>query len=138
MTDNNTTIDNFIKTFVPSDKRERSELELRSEKKRSRFTNRLNHKWDTVLDMRFVTKIPPGVNDYEFVKNELKIKDDEMCYVISNYDDVDGTTDEFRKAFDKVYGRGFASLVITVPGDKFYLETELVQGKQNRFVGKAK
>lgn len=136
--DNNTTLDNFIKTFVPKDKRERSGLELKNEKKRSKFTDRLNHKWDTVLDMRFVTKIPSGVNDFEFTKKELKIKDNELCYVISNHDDIDGQTGEFSKAFDKVYGRGFGSLVITASGDKFYLETELVQGKQNRFIGKVK
>lgn len=136
--DSNTTLNNFIKTFVPKDKRERSELELRNEKRRSKFTDRLNHKWDTVLDMRFVTKIPSGVNDYEFTKKELKIKDNDLCYVISNYDDIDGVTEEFSNAFDKVYGRGFGSLVITASGDKFYLETELVQGKQNRFFGKTK
>src|SRR5690606_12263803 len=104
---------------------------LKIKRKRSKFVDRLNHKWDTVLNMRFVTKIPSGVNDYEFTKNELKIKDNELCYVISNHDDIDGEIDEFSKAFDKVYGRGFGSLVITVSGDKFYLETELVQGKQN-------
>ena len=99
--DNNTTLDNFIKTFVSKDKRERSELELKNEKKRSKFADRLNHTWDTVLDMKFVTQIPSGVNDYEFIKKELKIKDNESCYVISNHDDIDGETDEFNKAFDK-------------------------------------
>ena len=136
--DNNTALDNFIRTFVPKDRRERSELELKNEKKRSKFTDRLNHKWNTVLDMRFVTKIPSGVNDYEFTKKELKIRDNELCYVISNYEDIDGKMDEFCKAFGKVYGRGFGSLVIAVSGDRFYLETELVQGKQNRFIGKVK
>jgi hypothetical protein len=136
--DSNTTIHNFIRTFVPRHKRERTELELRNEKKRSKFTNRLNHKWATVLDMRFVIKIPSDANDYEFTKRELKIKDNDLCYVISNYDDIDGITDEFSKVFDKVYGRGFASLVIGVAGDRFYLETELGQGKQNRFIGKVK
>jgi hypothetical protein len=32
--DSNTTIHNFIRTFVPGHKRERTELELRNEKKR--------------------------------------------------------------------------------------------------------
>jgi hypothetical protein len=136
--DNIATLDNFIRIFVLKDKRERSELELKNEKKRSKFTDRLNHKWDTVLDMRFLTKIPSGVDDYGFAKKELKIKHDELCYVISNHDHLDGKTDEFSKAFDKVYGRGFGSLIITVLADKFYLETELVQGKQNRFIGKVK
>jgi len=112
-------------------------LNLEKKKKRSKFTDRLNHKWETVLDIRLAKKIPSGVNDYEFIKRELKIKDNELCYVISNHADIDGVTDEFSKAFDKVYGRGFGSLIITELGDKFYLETELVQGKQNRFIGKA-
>src|SRR5688572_1570764 len=99
--DNNTTLDNFIKTFVSKDKRERSELELNNEKKRSKFADRLNHTWDTVLDMKFVTQIPSGVNDYEFIKKELKINDNESYYVIYNHDDIDGETDEFNKAFDK-------------------------------------
>ena len=135
---NNTALDNFIKTFVPKDKRERSELERKNEKKRSKFTDRLNHNWETALDMRFVTKIPSGVNDYEFTKKELEIKDNELCYVISNHREIDGERGELSKVFDNVYGRGFGSLVITVSGDKFYLETELVQGKQNRFIGKVK
>lgn len=131
-------LDPFIRNFIPKDKRERSELQLKDIKKRVKFTDRLNHKWDTVLDMRYFTKIPSGVNDYEFIKKELKIKDNELCYVISNHDDIDGQTAEFSQAFDKVYGRGFGSLVINASGDKLYLETELVQGKQNRFIGKMK
>ena len=136
--ESNTTLNNFIKNFVPKDKRERIEFELKNDKKRGRFTDKLNHKWDTLLDMRFVTKIPAGENDYEFAMKELKINDNDLCYVISNHDDIDGETAKFTEAFNKVYGRGFGSLVITMFGDKFYLETELVQGKQNRFIGKLK
>jgi hypothetical protein len=55
--DNYRTLDNFIKTFAPKDKRERSELGLRNGKKRSRFSDRLHHKRDTNLDMRFVERI---------------------------------------------------------------------------------
>jgi hypothetical protein len=136
--EDNSTLDNFIKNFVPKDKRERVAFELKNEKKRAKFTNKLNHKWDTILDMRFVTKIPSSENDYEFAQRELKIKDGDLCYLISDHFDIDGTTGEFSDAFDKVYGKGFGSLVITALGDKFYLETELVQGKQNRFIGKLK
>jgi hypothetical protein len=136
--ENNRPLDNFIKNFVLKEKRERIDFELKNDKKRTKFTDRLNHKWDTVLDMRFVTKIPSGVIDYEFAKKELKIKADELCYVVSNHDDIDGQIDEFEKVFDKVYGRGFGSLIINSSGDRFYLETEVVQGKQNRFIGKLK
>jgi hypothetical protein len=79
--------------------------------------------------MRYLIKIPSGANDYEFIKKELGIKGNELCYIISNHDDIDGQIDEFNKAFDEVYGRGFGSLILNIPGDKLYLETELTQGQ---------
>jgi hypothetical protein len=133
--DNKTIQDLFIKNFVPKDQRDRAEYLLNDSKKRGKFADRLNHQWDKVLDMRFISKIPAGTNDFEFTKKELKIKDNELCYVVSNYDDIDGQLIRFAEAFEKVYGRGFASLIISSTGDKLYLETELVQGKQNRFIG---
>ena len=76
------------------------------------------------------------VIDYDFVKKELEIRATELCYIISNHSDIDGQTFSFSKAFDKVYRRGFGSLIINSTSDKLYLETEVVQGKQNRFIGK--
>jgi len=104
--------------------------------KRINFTSQFNHEWEKLLDMRFISRIPTTANDFEFVKNELKIKDTDECYVISHYDDVDGKLIDFAHAFDKVYGRGFASILILNGGTKIYLETELAHGKQNRFIGK--
>jgi hypothetical protein len=134
----NVILDLFIKNFISKDKRERSDLQLKDSKKRGKFTDKLNHKWDTVLDMRYIFKIPSGVNDYEYVKKELKIKDDDKFYIISNHADIDGQMNDFNIAFDKVYGRGFGSIIINTSGDKLYLETEVEQGKQNRFIGKMK
>ena len=128
--------DLFIKNFVPKDQRERSEYLLNDPRKRVKFTDRLNHKWDTILDMRFISKIPAATNDLEFTKKELKISENELCYMISNHNDIDGKIMEFGEAFKNVYGRGFGSLIINSSADKLYLETELVQGKQNRFIGK--
>jgi hypothetical protein len=128
----------FIKNFILKDKRERCESQLKDSKKRVKFTDRLNHQWDTILDMRFLMKIPSGVIDYDFVKRELKFKDNELCYIISNHSDIDGEITDFRDAFDKVYGRSFGSLIINSTADKLYLETEVVQGKQNRFIGQKK
>jgi hypothetical protein len=134
--DNNVILEAFIKNFIPKDRRERSEYLLKDIMKRGKFTDRLNHQWDEILDMRFIFKIPSGINDYEFAKRELRIKDKELFYVISNYDDIDGKIISFDEAFDKVYGRGFGSLIINGSADRLYLETELVLGKQNRFVGR--
>jgi hypothetical protein len=134
--DSNSTLDLFIKNFISKDSRERSEFELKDSRKRVKFTGRLNHRWEEVLDMRFIKEIPATALDYDYVIKELKIKDNERCYVISNYDDVDGQEFEFNYAFDKVYGRGLASIIVSKAGDKLYLETEQVQGAPLRFIGK--
>jgi hypothetical protein len=57
------------------------------------------------------------------------IGDNERCYVISNYDDIDGSIIEFKEVFNQAYGHSFGSLIINSTADKLYLETELVQGK---------
>lgn len=56
MTDKETQIKTFVDNFIIKDKRERCFLELTNPKKRNKFVDRLNHKWDTVLDMRFKLK----------------------------------------------------------------------------------
>ena len=117
--DTNSTLEIFIKNFIPKDQRERSEFQLKDLKKRGKFTDRLNHQWDKVLDMKFFNKIPSGVIDYDFVKKELKFKDTELCYIISNHSDIDGQILSFDKAFYEVYGRGFGSLIINSSADKF-------------------
>jgi hypothetical protein len=134
----NKILDVFIRQFIVKDKRERIELQLKNFKNRAKFTNRLNHQWDTILDMRYLSKIPVEANEYEFTKSNLMVKDEQPCYVISNYDDLDAQITNFKKAFDSVYGRGLGSLILIASGDKLYLETEVAQGRQNRFVGSFK
>jgi hypothetical protein len=130
------TLRNFINNFIQKERRDRTLLQLTSPKKRFQFTHKLNHQWDAILDMRRLKQIPKGFEDYKFAVQELKISGKEPCIIISNHDDIDGQEKTFEQAFDAVYGKGFASVIITAAGDKMYLETELVQGRQNRFTGK--
>lgn len=74
MMDNKTTHDLFIKNFVLKDRRDRVQYLLNDSRKRGEFIQKLNHQWDDVLDMRFISKIPPGIDDFEFAKKELKIR----------------------------------------------------------------
>jgi hypothetical protein len=134
--ENSEIIDRFIKNFVLKNRRERADLELKNADRRNQFANRLNHSWDKVLDMRWISRIADRQDDYEFVKAELKVADNDRCYLISNYDDIDGSVMEFKAAFRASYGRGFATIIVTVSGDKLYLETEIDYGKQSRFVGR--
>ena len=130
------TIDIFIKNFVQKDRRERADYELKSDSKRGRFINKLNHTWEKVLDMSHIVRIPDGQDDYNFVKEQLGMRDNDKCYLISSYDDIDGKVLEFKDAFDNSYGRGFATIVMNLAGNKLYLETEIDYGRQNRFIGK--
>jgi len=76
------------------------------------------------------------IDDFDFAKKELKITNTEKCYIISNYEDIDGQIMEFQAAFNKCYGRGLATIIMSLTGDKLYLETEIDYGKQNRFIGR--
>ena len=130
------TINLFIKNFVAKDKQDRTDVELKNEKKRRQFANRLNHNWHEVLDMRYITRITDSTDDFEFAKRELTIKNKDKCYLISTYDNLDDQVMEFKEAFDKSYGRGFATLIMCLTGNKLFLETEIGFGRQNRFIGK--
>ena len=130
-------VETFIQNFILKDRRERSLFELNNPQKRNLFVGRFNHGWATLIDMRKMTLIPKKENQYNFVKDNLKIKDTDLCYLISCYDDIDNEIMNFKQAFDKSWGRGFATLIIMANADKIYLETEQVQGSPDRFIGRA-
>jgi len=129
-------IEKFVKSFIRKDKRERALLELLNYKKRDKFLDKLNHKWNSYFNMNLLERIPKGPNTFEFVMKELNIAENETCYVISNYDDIDNQFLPFKEAFDNSYSRGFASLIINKTCDKLFLETEISIRDINRFIGK--
>ena len=129
-------IKEFIKNFVVKDRRDRVEFQLSNSSKRDQFVQKLNHSYAEVLDMRKLKALPNTRDDFEYIKNELGIQSQNQCYVISNYDDIDDCLLEFETAFNKGYGRGFATIVINLQGDKLYLETE-GPGHRHRFTGLA-
>ena len=129
-------VETFAQNFLLKQRKERSLFELNDAKKRSSFINKLNHKWDGLFDIKKLTKLYKNSNDFNRVKDFLKIDDNDLCYVISNYDDIDDKFLDFQQAFTMSYGRGFATLIVFQNVDRIYLETEIDYGKQNRFVGK--
>ncbi len=90
-------IENFVQKFILKNKRERSLFELTHPQKRNLFSDRLNDNWENVFDINKLTLIPRNDDIYEFVKNKLKIKGTDLCYVISNYDDTDDKFMDFEK-----------------------------------------
>jgi hypothetical protein len=128
-------IESFVQNFIVKERRERSRLVLSNPTKRRDFTDKLNHRWESIFDMRLLHRIGKSDDTSQIIQAQLKLKDQEMCYIISNYSDIDDKFIPFREAFDKVYTRGFGSLIINLSANTLFLETE-----QNiptpRFIGK--
>ncbi|MBC8112111.1 MAG: hypothetical protein H7Y04_13730 [Verrucomicrobia bacterium] len=86
--------------------------------------------------MKKVELIPKREFEYKYVVENLKINDTDLSYIISNYKNIDDEVMPFKDAFEKSWGRGFATLIILAGAEKIYLETEQVQGPPERFIGK--
>ncbi len=127
-------IQQFIVNFISKDRLERTKIELNNEKKRIKFINRLNHNWNSIFNMQKLLSLSKVSDDYRFVKTKLNFKDDEICYVISNFDDIDDKFLEFKDAFEKSYCRGFGTLIMNKSANRIYLETEEV-GNEKKFIG---
>lgn len=135
MTDKHHLLEQFVHHFVVKALRERSLAELNSPKKRAQFINRLNHNWDTVLDRRKVHHVSKDQDNRDQIRRLAGFADNELCYVISHYDDCDDQFLPFGEMLKLNYGRGLATLLIHTSGDRFFLETEQSYGSPSRFTG---
>lgn len=132
MTDSEAIIKTFIESFVLKEKRERCYLELTNSKKRNKFMDRLNHKWDTVLNMKYLVQIDTSEDTANDIQKLLNFKDNDICY----YGNYDGKFLPFKEVFNEVYSRGFGTILINKTADTIFLDTEQVHGAVNRFIGK--
>jgi hypothetical protein len=130
-------IRNFIKRFVLEDIREKVSFEFEHSEKRKLFISKLNRNWESVLDMRCMRHLDPKLDTHDLIIKELKLeKLMDLCYVISNYSDIDDKVMEGNYALENIYGRGLGSIIVNLPADTIYLETEMKDGIANRFIGK--
>lgn len=108
---------------------------LLNAKKRYRFTDKLNHRWDDLIDMRYLIQLPHNYS-YNIIINLLDIHEEELYYVISDISEYDDVVLPFRQAFYNIDTAGFGAILVSVTADKIYLLTEAVQGGTLRFIGK--
>jgi hypothetical protein len=126
MTEKETIIKAFISNFVVREKRERSSLELTTPEQRGAFINRFNHSWETVINRNYLNKVEKSL-DYPATIGELPgFGDNQLCYVISHYEETDDRIVGFGDVFEVIYGRGLASIVMNLSDTIFYLETEQI------------
>ena len=129
-------VEAFISNFIAKHKRERVQYELSHPKKRAKFIDNLNHRWEDFFDMRKLYPIDKKyIDSYEHVKEMLRLKDDEPCYVLSNYGSADDKILPFINAYHECYGEGLASLIIDSTATRVFLTTELVGGHKPQFIG---
>lgn len=136
MTEKEAIIKKFTENFVHKNKQERCYLELSNTKNRNKFIERLNHNWDTILDMRYFVQIDKSANTTKDIQKLLKFGEDDICYVISNYSDFDDKLLPFKEVFNAIYSRGLGTLLINKTADVIFLDTEQVIGTASKFIGK--
>lgn len=129
-------IDKFVHDFILKNKRNRALLELKDLKRRPKFTDRFNHCWSLYLDMRYVKQVDKEDDCYDGIKRLTGFTDYEPCYLISDYRDSDNIIIPFVDAFNHLYCRGFASIIIGIASGVFFLDTEQIQGRAPKFIGK--
>lgn len=122
----------FIHYFIVKNKRERLQFELLNESKRERAISRFDHGAMKYLDER---KIIYSGNDISWsdLKNLIeKNTDEQSCYVISFYEEIDRTMIKVKDLFDRVIGLGCASIMVFT--NMAIIETEQVQGPAMKYV----
>lgn len=134
--DINFIIDNFIEWFVLEEAKEQSSFELRDAKKRHLFTQKLNHDWKKILDLRFIHPVDQPHNHAEAIKKEMRSKGRDLCYVISADPTIDNKIMEADFVIDKIFGKSSGTVVINLQVDKIYFETDEDPNHPGRFIGK--
>jgi len=136
MIDKGKIITEFVNNFIQKDKTERTIFELSESKKRHKFINRLNHRWDAILKMKLLTEISVLNDDSDTIQELLKFGSDDLCYVISNYGEYDDKILPFGVVFNKIYAAGLATLLVNISANTIFLETEQEKGRPPRFIGR--
>lgn len=109
----------LIRAFIAAERRPRWLEFLRSEKKRARFLDRLNHCRD--FDPRFVEVQPSNAD----VAGILTARDaPTVCHVISAAEDIDGRTMQLSEAVVAAEQAGWGTLIGCIPGRLAYFYDE--------------
>ena len=137
MIDNTFLIQAFVRNFVLKDKAERCYAQLIDPKKRPKFTDLLNHRWDSVLRMQHVVQIGSSDDRAERIQQLLGFGLRDRCYVICNYSRLDDRFYPFQEIFDQIYAKGLGTILLNLSGDTLFLDTETGDGPAARFIGRA-
>lgn len=127
----------FIQNFILKHRKERSLWALRHKKKRTDFLDKFSQNWtDMIVPKKMIELISKSDEEtYEIIKQKLKLKDSELFYVIS-YFELDGKFIDLQTAFEYIQSTGYAGLLVSVDGTKYYFKTEQELGSPKKFIGR--
>ena len=116
----------FVRSFIQKERRERSSFLLSDPNRRREFTTKLAHfNW---LDERFATSVPGSMahTSAELVSLLKQNGADPIVWVISEDRSIDGRALALQEAMDSIWGRSVGSVLSCVPGKlAFYRGEEM-------------
>jgi hypothetical protein len=120
----------FVKAFVPRERQERWLESLPNPKRRQKITSQLAH--NAVFRSDRIVAIEPRQQHPKLIA-ELLTRNNapELCYVISESEELDGREMRLIDALKAIVGYGMGSIVSCIPGRLAYYEAE---GPKERFI----
>lgn len=113
----------FVDGFIIKQKRERIKEQLRSQKKRRRFLDKLPHFRD--LDEKYMKEIPPNMQFTGSIYELLKAKGaPDNCYLISFDKKLDQQILPLKDALSETVGFGTGTIISCIPGKLGFYEGE--------------
>ena len=113
----------LVRSFLLPQRQERYLELLFNARRRRDVTSQLAH--FKHLDMRWVVKLPPSVRLSSQLFQVLKEKGaPDVCWAISEDDDLDGKYLLLKEALNTIVGRGIGTFLSCLPGRLIYFEDE--------------
>jgi hypothetical protein len=113
----------LIRAFILPERQSRYLELLLNPKRRKDITKTLAH--FKHLDMRFVSAIPSTHHLAPGIMSLLRSKGaGEVCYVVSEDDELDGKHMVLEDAFSAIFGRGIGTFLSCIKGKLGYFEDE--------------
>lgn len=121
--------EDFVKTYIVPGRRERLLFELRG-KRREKALDRFCHGTGELLIRD--TIVTSGQDIRQQLQDRIDMVKEKGCYILSVYDDLDGTYLDKDRVLDTILGRGMPT--IAVFKDFAIIETEQEQGPAVKYL----
>lgn len=113
----------IVNAFFEKRCRDRILFELKFEKKRQNFFDKIAHNCERYINCNLIKQKSQKPIDIEVIELTLCNKNSN-CYVIAYKSDLDGVSTDFKTAMKELWANGSPYLIYSVDCNSLYLETE--------------